>query len=74
MHIRAVTGDEIKHPRTKVTGAEEVDIALFRRHHFVEIFNVHPKSSSDQLDDSSLALAYSASVAKSRLDSQRGLQ
>jgi hypothetical protein len=65
MHVGAVARNEIKHPGSKIIGAEQIDFPLRGFHHFFQIDNVHAKPSSQY----QLILAQEAHARQARLGS-----
>ena len=49
MHICPVTRNKVEHPRAEIIRSKEMNIPLLRRHHFVEIHEIHKATSQYSL-------------------------
>jgi hypothetical protein len=49
MHICPVTRNKVEHPRAEIIRSKEMSIPLLRRHHFIEIHEIHKATSQYSL-------------------------
>jgi hypothetical protein len=45
MHICPVTRDKVEHPAAEIVRSKEMNIPFLRRHHFIEIYEIHKDTS-----------------------------